>query len=87
MLKRCVGPMQARGDQNQDVLAGDSAVLQDAQEGAEDHFIGHRPRHIADQNTGVSPSGGDLRIENQAGAGGSMAIAEAVAIDGAWWSG
>jgi hypothetical protein len=52
-----VGPMQAGGNQDQNLFARDPAFLQDAEDGAEHQLVRHWPCHVADQNTRIATSG------------------------------
>ena len=52
-LGALVGPVQAGGDQDRDFAARDAGSFQDLQHRPQDHFVGHGPRDIANDNAGI----------------------------------
>ena len=49
-----VGPVQSRGNQNQNVFAGDAGLFQRGQKRRENRLVGHRSRDVADYHTRVA---------------------------------
>ncbi len=54
------GPVQPGRDQDQDLLPGDSRLVQDREHRPQDGAIGHRPGDVADEYTGALAAPGKL---------------------------
>ena len=59
-FRALVGPVQAGGDEDQDVAAGDALLLQGAQDRRQEQTVRHGPRHVADEDAGVFAAARDL---------------------------
>ena len=59
-LRSLVGPVQAGGDEDGDVLAGDALLFEDAQHRRQDQPIGNGAGDVTDEDAGVLASAGDF---------------------------
>ena len=59
-LGALVGPVQAGGDEDEDVLAGDALLFEGPQHRRQDEAVGHRPGDVADEDAGVLAAAGEL---------------------------
>src|SRR5439155_9761013 len=62
-----VRPVQAGGDQDEDVAAAYPLLFERAQKGGQDYAIGHWPRNVAHKDTSITPAAGNLGQRRRAG--------------------
>ena len=61
-----VGPVQAGGDENENILPRHALLLQRPQQGRQDELVRHRPRNVADKDAGVLAAVGEVRERRRA---------------------